>query len=170
MTRPLKSEYPEFYERYIGLIKGDDIIRVLREQTLTVQTVLSSVPEDRETYSYAEGKWTLKEVIGHIVDTERVVGYRVLRFARGDKRELPGIEATFYVEHGNFNKRSLYDLAHEFGFVRGANIALFKSLDVDSLNKTGIADEQEMTVRAWIFMMAGHTLHHINSIKEHYLK
>lgn len=169
IKRPEISEYPSFYEPYIGLIKDDDIIRVLREQTLSLQTVLSRVPEEKENYSYAPGKWTLKEVIGHIVDTERVVGYRVLRFARTDKRALPGIEAEFYVKHGKFNKRDLYDLAHEFGFVRGANIALFNSLDEEDLSRVGMADEREMTVRAWIYMIAGHTTHHINFIKNHYL-
>ena len=169
MKRPLPVEHPAYFEQYISLVKGENIIRVLEEQTIGVQAMLSEVPEEKENYSYAPGKWTLKEVIGHIIDTERIFGYRALRFARGDKNTLPGFDQNEYVKNADFNKRSLYELGHEFGSVRGANLALFKSFDETALDRKGIADGKEMSVRAYIYTIAGHAAHHINVIRTKYI-
>ncbi len=128
------------------------------------------VPVEKEEYRYAEGKWTVKEVLGHICDTERILGYRALCIARGEQKELPGFDENHYVSNGYFNKRSLYDLAHEFSIVRESNIALFKSFDENILDKKGTANKNIMSVRSILFMIAGHEKHHINVIKERYLK
>ncbi|MBN8701831.1 MAG: DinB family protein [Bacteroidetes bacterium] len=169
MSRPQASEYPTSYEQYISLVNGDNVIKVLEEQTLSIRAVLSSVDEDMEDHSYAPGKWTIKEVIGHIIDTERVVGYRVLRYVRGDESILPGFDSDMYVKNGNFSRRSLYDLAHEFSYVRGANIALFKTFDNLDLEKKGTADGKQASVRALLYMIAGHTEHHIKILRSKYL-
>lgn len=169
MTRPQKNEYPAYYESYIAQVKSDNVIRVLEDQILTMQNILSDVPEEKEDFTYAEGKWTMKEVIGHVIDTERIFAYRALRIARNDKTPLPGFDQDTYVPNGNFNKRSLYDLAHEFGVVRESNIILFKSFDEEILSRTGIANEKEISVRALLFIVAGHAIHHLNVIKQRYL-
>lgn len=169
MKRPEKSEYPSYYEPYISSVKGSSIIRVLEDQVLSVQALISGIPEDRENFAYAEGKWTLKEVMGHIIDTERIMAYRALRFARRDRTPLPGFDQDLYVPSGSFNKRTLYDLAHEFGVVRESNIILFKTFDEEILDQKGIANEKEITVRALLYIIAGHAIHHIRVINERYL-
>src|SRR4051812_48598306 len=126
MKRPDETEYPDQYKRYIDLVKGDNVVKTLQNQVIAMQAFLSEIPEDKEDYAYEPGKWTVKEVIGHIIDTERIMSYRALRFARGDNRELLGFEQEAYVKNGNFNERSLYSLVHEFGVLRESNITLFK--------------------------------------------
>ena len=108
MKRPLPSEYPPFYKSYVDNVKTDNIIKELRDQVLNIQAIISTIPEDKEDYVYAEGKWTIKEIIGHIIDTERVLGYRAMRFARKDKTPLPGYDENFYVSNANFKKQTLY--------------------------------------------------------------
>jgi hypothetical protein len=169
MPRPKPSEYPSYYEPYISLVKDDNVLRVLEDQVLSVQAVLSEVPEEREDFTYADGKWTLKEVMGHIIDSERIFAYRVLRIARNDKTPLPGYEQDDYVPNGNFNKRTLYDLGHEFGIVRESNLILFKNLGETAWSRTGIANEKEISVRALIYIIAGHAIHHVNVIRQKYL-
>jgi uncharacterized damage-inducible protein DinB len=170
MKRPEKSEYPEFLEPYIELIPGDKVLRSLESQMLELQALVSDLPTDKEDYAYAPGKWTIKEVIGHLIDCERVFGYRVLRFARGDSQALPGFNEKEYVPAGKFNKRSFYDLAHEFSVVREANIILVKNLDEDALSRRGNADGLDMTVRALVYSIAGHSAHHVRTIKSRYLE
>jgi hypothetical protein len=168
ISPPEKTEYAPYYESYIGHVKGD-VIRMLGDQILIMQNILSDIPEEKEDFTYAEGKWTLKEVIGHIIDTERIMACRALRIARNDSTPLPGFDQDTYVSNGDFNKRTLYDLAHEFGVVRESNIILFKSFDEAALKRKGIANEKEISVRALISIIAGHTIHHLNVIKSKYL-
>ncbi len=170
MRHPEKSEYPEYHEQYIRLIPGENVIRALEGQMLELQALVSDLPTDKEDYAYAPGKWTIKEVIGHLIDCERVFGYRVLRFARGDSKELPGFDEKMYVTAGKFNKRSFYDLAHEFSVLREANIILFKNLDEEALSRTGTSDGITTTARAYIFAIAGHSAHHVRTIKARYLE
>ncbi len=169
MKRPQSSEHPEYYNHYIALVKGDNILKVLDDQIFEMQEFLSSLPEGKENFSYSPGKWTVKEVIGHVIDTERIMGYRALSIARGETKSLPGFEQDDYVKNTDFNKRSLYDLAHEFGLVRESNIALFKHMDETALSRMGNANNKHVSVRAIVFMMAGHAQHHVNVIKEKYL-
>jgi len=169
MTRPKPSEYPEYFLQYINLVQGENPIKSLEMQIFTMQSILSDVPEEKEDYTYEKGKWTLKEVVGHVIDTERVMAYRALAIARGDKTSLPPFEPEDYMKHSSFNKRTLYDLAHEFGQLRGSNISLFKSFDEAALDRIGMANNWKMSVRSLIFTIAGHNLHHLNVIRTKYL-
>jgi len=126
MTLPQQNEYPALYQNYIDLVKGNNILKTLKNQVLDIQALISQIPEEKESYAYAAGKWTIKEVLGHIIDTERVLGYRAMRFARKDKTPLPSFDENLYIENGNFDKQTLYSLAHEFAIVREANLAMFK--------------------------------------------
>jgi hypothetical protein len=167
--RPDKNDYAPFYEGYINELEGDDGISILVEQSTTTQELLNSFSEVKGNYAYAEGKWTVKQVIGHLIDTERVFAYRALCIARGEKQSLPGYNHDEYVISGNFNKRELFELNYEFRLLRESNILLFKSFDEFMLNQRGTANKHEITVRALLFIIAGHEKHHINILKERYL-
>jgi hypothetical protein len=169
MKRPESSEYFEFYQGYISLVKSENVIKELEEQLLNLQMLVSMIPSEKEEYAYAEGKWTIKEVIGHIIDTERIMSYRALRISRKDKTELSGFDEDFFVANSNFNKRTLYDLVHEFSLVRESNIALFKSFNEEMVGQIGSANGKEISVRALLFIIVGHTAHHMNVIKTKYL-
>ena len=169
MIRPLPAEYPAYYKSYIDLVETDNVIKELSDQIIDVQKLISGVPEEKESFAYAPGKWTVKEVLGHIIDTERIMAYRALRFSRKDKTALSGFDEDKFVANANFNKRTLYDLAHEFGVVRESNIALFKHFDETALSELGNANGKEISVRSLLFVIAGHTTHHLNVIKKKYL-
>lgn len=169
MKRPQTNEHPAYYTHYIGLVKGDNILKQLEDQVIDIQAIISEIPEEKESYAYAPGKWTIKEVLGHIIDTERIMAYRALRFARKDKTALPGFDENEYVANSDYNKRTLYDIAHEFAIVRESNLALFKHFNEEALDQRGTANNNEATVRAILFMIAGHANHHLNVIKTKYL-
>jgi hypothetical protein len=169
MRRPQSNEYPIVYQGYLDLVKGDNIIKELRDQVLNIQATISTIPEEKEDYCYAPGKWSIKEVIGHIIDAERVQGYRAMRYARKDKTPLPGYDENMFVANANFNKQTLYGLGHEFAIVREANLALFKVWDEEALSQMGRGNDLDCSVRAILFMIAGHATHHINVIKTRYL-
>jgi len=168
-NRPKSSEHPPYYDQYIKLVEGDNIIKALTNQVIGIPAMISQIPEDKEDYAYAPGKWTIKEVIGHIIDTERIFGYRALRFARKDKTVLLGFDENSFVANANFNKRTLYDLAHEFAIVRNSNIVLFKHFDPAVYDEMGNANGKEVSVRAILYMIAGHAAHHMNVIQTKYL-
>ena len=169
MKRPKPDEYPSFYQNYVDNVKTNNIIKELTDQVLNIQAIISQIPEDKENYRYAEGKWSIKEIIGHIIDTERVLGYRAMRFARKDKTPLPGYDENWFVANANFQKQTLYSLGHEFAIVREANLALFKVWDEEAMSQMGVANNLDVSVRAILFMIAGHATHHINVIKTKYL-
>jgi hypothetical protein len=170
MKRPEANEYPHFYKNYVDLVPSNDIIRELSKQVMDIQAVIAQIPEEMENFSYAEGKWTIKEIIGHIIDTERVLGYRAMRFARKDKTPLPGYDENKYVANSTFHRQTLYSLGHEFAIVREANLALFKVWDEEAMSQMGVANNLDVSVRAILFMIAGHATHHLNVIKTKYLK
>ncbi len=166
--RPRTGDNNPYYDRYISLIGDDDIIEVLEEQRKTSEKFLKTFTEKQGNYSYADGKWTVKEVLGHVIDTEKIMAYRALAFARGEKQSLPGFEQDDYVAESNFNNRSLDDLINEFLTARESNIILFKSFDEEILNRRGIASESEVTVLALIYIIAGHEKHHMKILREKY--
>ena len=170
MKKPELNEHPPYYTYYINLVKSEHGVKALENQIIEMQQFIGMVPVELEEYRYAEGKWSIKEVLGHICDTERILGYRALCIARGEQNELPGFEENQYVANANFNKRSLYDLAHEFSVVRESNIAMFKSFDKAVFDSMGVTNKQHVSVRAILFMIAGHEKHHIDVIMERYLK
>jgi hypothetical protein len=169
IKRPPRNEYPDFFETYIKQVPGDAVLKRLQDSLLDMQGVLSNIPEEYEDFKYAPDKWTVKDVIGHIIDTERILAYRALRFARNDKVELPGYDQNIYAPHANYNKRTLYDIAHEFSLVRESNLKLFKSFDEEALVRWGRANNWDMTVRALVYVISGHELHHLMVLKTKYL-
>jgi len=169
MRPPLPKEYPAYYGNYIKLVATNDIIKLLDEQVVDIQELISNVDEDKENFAYEPGKWTIKEVVGHIIDTERILAYRALRFARKDNTALAGFDENNYVANANFGKRTLYNLSHEFALLRESNIVLFKYFDEEMLNQSGIANDNEASVRSLLYMIAGHAAHHVNILKTRYL-
>lgn len=167
--RPAENEYAPYYKGYIEKIEGDDILNILLNQTKECQNILNSFPEHKGDYRYANGKWTIKQVIGHIMDTERVFAYRALCIARNEKQPLPGFEQDDYVNNGNFNSRNLFDLVYELRLLRESNLLLFKSFDDEMLNRRGTASGYDVTVNALLFMIAGHMQHHLDILKERYI-
>src|ERR1700744_5581527 len=166
--RPEPGEYAAFYERYINLVGDEpilDVLQQLKEVTYTFFTQLDVVKGD---YAYAEGKWTIKEVIGHLIDAERTFAYRAMAFARGQE-ELPGFDENAYVENADFNSRLLKDLAAEYRQGREANIDLFRSFTPNDLNTVGISNGNQISVRTLLYLVAGHEIHHLNIIRERYL-
>ncbi len=169
ITPPPPGTYAPYYETYIQLIAGRDPMRLLESLVLDLKALLSEIPEEKEQFRYAEGKWSVKELIGHIIDTERIMATRALCIARGEQQPLPGFDENAYVATANFDRRSLLDLGHEFGFVREASISLFKSLREEDLDRQGTANKNIVTPRALLYIIAGHHLHHVRILRERYL-
>jgi uncharacterized damage-inducible protein DinB len=167
-SRPAPSEYAPFYETYISKVQGSDILGILEAQRLQMAQLFAARSERDGNFRYAADKWTVKEVLGHVSDSERIFGYRALRIARGDQTPLTGFEQDDYVRGGNFADRTLADLAEEFGLVRAATIAFFKSLQKEAWQRRGVANKNEVSVRALAFIVAGHELHHRLILEERY--
>ncbi len=168
-VRPQPTEYATFYESYISLVPGTDILAILEAQRMLMTQLLGARSEREGNFRYAADKWTVKEVVGHIIDTERIFAYRALRISRNDKTPCEGFEQDDYVKNGNFNERTLADLAEEFAQVRSASLALFLGLDGDAWQRRGTANKNEVTVRALAYITAGHELHHRRILEEKYL-
>jgi uncharacterized damage-inducible protein DinB len=168
MKRPEATEYAEHYGNYISKVPGTDLLSVLESQRVQMLQLFAGRTERDGNFRYAPGKWTVKETLGHITDTERIFAYRALRIGRGDQTPLPGFEQDDFVRNGGFAARTLKDLAEEFGAVRSASIALFRSFDEGTWSKRGVASEKEVTVRALGFITAGHQIHHRMILEERY--
>jgi hypothetical protein len=167
--RPENSEYPPYAEVYVSLVPDGDIVATLGKQLEDTLALIKSIPETRGGWRYAEGKWSIKELIGHVIDCERVFAYRALRFARGDATPLSGFEQDDYVRSASFDKRSLSDLANEYEHVRRATISLFANLAESAWNLRGAANNNEISVRGLAFMVAGHERHHVAILRTRYL-
>lgn len=168
-ARPESSEYASYYAGYIAKVPEGDLLRILDSQGQEFARLLGSVPESRGEFAYAPGKWTLKEVISHVTDAERVFGYRALRIARADTTPLPGFDENAWVPHSGAAQRTLRDLIAEFQAVRGATVALYRHLPAEAITRTGTANNQPVSVRALAWITAGHSLHHAGLIRERYL-
>ena len=169
MERPERAEYPPYYQYYINLIPEGDVLDSLRELQESTRSQILSLDELQGSVRYAEGKWSIKEVIGHIIDTERIFSYRILSISRGETTTLPGFDQDEYVRNAGFDRRSMESLAEEFVHLRASNLALFRSFDESASQRKGKANQLEVSVRALIYMLAGHEVHHLNIIKERYL-
>jgi hypothetical protein len=169
MNRPAETEYASYYQSYVNQVNENDIIAVLRSELDDLDVLLDRVPAEKETYAYAEGKWTIREMIGHLIDGERVFGYRAFCIARGEKQNLPGFEQDDYLQTAPYNNIDLEDLLSELRLVRLSNIAMFRTLDEEAWQRVGLANNNEVTVRAIAFIMAGHVRHHMNVLRERYL-
>lgn len=170
IPRPNPSEYFEYYDRYIRRVPERDVLSVLADGLEETLALLDDVPVELEECRYALGKWSLREVIGHIIDTERVFAYRAFHFARRDPAPLPSMEQDEYAEASNAGRRPLGDLAEEFEAVRRSSILLFGSFDDTMLGLRGIASGREFSVRCIPYIVAGHEIHHRSVIIERYLQ
>ena len=169
MNRPDKSEYDPYYERYVSLVENDDIIDRLASQPTALQDLFTAVPEEKGTYAYAEGKWSIKDLLGHLIDGERMFAYRMFRISRGDQTPIEGFEQDGYIENAHSNQRSFADLLDEFSSLRRANMIFFSNLNDEALSRIGTANNVHISVRALIYIMAGHVEHHLDILKERYL-
>ena len=170
IEKPEEGEYAPYAIMYIGLLPDDGLVlEHLRDNVKTTTEFILSLPEEKLSHRYAEGKWTVKEILAHVVDDERIYAYRALRFARNDRTELPGFEQDDYALHSGANERDVKDILKEFAAVRRATIALFEGLGDEALKRSGVASGNVMSVRAAAYHIAGHELRHVQIIRERYL-
>jgi hypothetical protein len=167
-TRPAAGDCAPYAEKYVSLVAGTDILDALRTQLKQTMTLFSGRSERDGNFRYAPDKWTVKEVLGHVGDAERIFAYRALRIARGDQTPLAGFEQNDYVRGARFGDRKLADLVDEYADVRHASLSLFSSLDEEAWLRRGVASNSPVTVRALAFIIAGHELHHRNILNERY--
>ena len=167
---PTSSEYAHFYSSYVNNVLKGNILNALSSQMHEFYTLANAIRGDKALTPYAEGKWTLKEMIGHMIETERVFAYRALSISRGDKTELPGMDQDQWMKDSNYNDRSVANLCNEYLAVRTSTIHLFQNMTKKMINTSGIASGVEFSVRALAFIIAGHELHHLEIIREHYMK
>jgi uncharacterized damage-inducible protein DinB len=167
--RPQEGDYALFYGNYIDLVPGGDFLEILEDQHRELLRLLSPLTEQQAEFRYAPGKWSIKEVLGHISDAERIFAYRLLRIARGDQTPLASFEQDPYIASGNFSARKLSDLLLEFSTVREATLSLVRSLDDAAWLRRGTASQKEVSVLALAFVIAGHERHHRMLLEQRYL-
>lgn len=167
--RPGSDEFAEYYAGYVGAVPDGDIVERLREQHEDTLTLLRAVPADRETFRYADDKWSLREVVGHLVDTERVFTYRAVTMAREDDMVLPAMDQEAWAKRSNAGQRTLRDLAAEWTAVRAATVHLFSSMAPEDAPRMGTASGYRFSVRSFPWIIAGHELWHRKLIEERYL-
>ena len=168
-TRPASNEYAPYAATYVSRVPEGDIVDILNRQVPEVMTLLRSIPEPQGDYRYAPEKWSIREMVGHLSDAERVFAYRALRFSRGDRTPVEGFDENTYVASAPFTRASLPDLIDELEHVRKSTIHLFANLDEVAMNRSGPANGIEVTVRALAFIIAGHVYHHMNVLNTRYL-
>jgi len=160
MKKPEAGEFAEYYGKYIEKVPGTDVPGILKSERLQMTQLFASSSERDGNFRYAPDKWTIKEILGHVTDAERIFTYRALRIGRGDETPLSSFEQDDYVKKGGFAARTLADLVEEFDAVRGASISLFRSFDDTAWGRRGTASQKPVTVRALGFITAGHQIHH----------
>ena len=168
-ARPVPTEYAPYYERYVSLVAAGDVVETLERQGAETRALLGGLTEEQGGARYAPGKWSAKELIGHLIDTERIFTYRLLRIARGDRTPIEGYDQDPYVANSNAGARTVRSLADEFGHVRAATLALVRGLDDEAWSRSGVANENEVSARALAHIIAGHEAHHVNILRERYL-
>ena len=169
MTRPDPTEYDPYFGKYISLVPDGDIVSILSSQVENTLALLRTITEQRGGHAYAPGKWSIKEVVGHMTDTERIFAYRGLRIGRNDRTPLPGFEQDDYVANTNFNARTLGSLMEELAAVRRASVQLFQHFNGEEWQRRGTANERQISARAVAYNIAGHELHHVDVLKSRYL-
>jgi hypothetical protein len=168
IARPQPGEYAPYYDRYISLVQGEDILDTLDQQRRQTMLLLSGRNDEDGDFRYAPDKWSAKEVLGHVCDTERIFAYRALRISRADATPVEGFEQDDYVQNGPFAQRPLADLVEDFIAVRRATLSLLRNLDEAAWSRRGIANKNEVTVRALAYTIAGHEMHHRRILEEKY--
>jgi hypothetical protein len=170
IEKPQPGEYPPYALMYIKLVPDDGLLlKHLKENFKMVKEFILSLPEEKLLYRYAKDKWTIKEILVHIIDDERIYAYRAMCFARNEKTALPGFEQDDYVLFSNANERNIGNIFDEYEAVRNATITLYNGFDATALLRAGVANDNRASVRALGYHIAGHELHHINVIKQKYL-
>lgn len=167
--RPAPTDFASAHAGYLSLVEDtDDIVSVIEAQSSETQKLLATLDETRAGYRYATGKWSIREVIGHIADAERILGYRALAIARGETQPLPGFDEQAYVRNAAFDEWKLGDLAEQYALVRRSHIVLFRNLPQEAWERRGIANGNEVTVNALAWIIAGHERHHVKVLRERY--
>ncbi len=167
--RPAPTDYSPAYGGYIALVTEDDVLSAIEQQSSETQRLISSLDEVRAGHRYADGKWSIKEVIGHFTDAERVFGYRALAIARGDTAPLPGFDENTYVRNANFDDWRIGDLAEAYALARRSTIVFFRNLSDEAWERRGNANGKDVTVRALAYIVVGHERHHLKVLRERYL-
>lgn len=168
-VRPTTSEFAPYYASYIDRVPDGDIIQTLAKQRIDTMKLFASLTPEQAAFRYATGKWSVREVIGHVVDAERIFAYRALRVGRNDKTPLAGFEENDYVKFASFESRSVAGLAGDFDHVRTATIDLFGSFTEEAWMRAGTANAFDVSVRALAWIIAGHERHHVEILKSRYL-
>jgi hypothetical protein len=169
VTRPSANEFAPYYGTYVNKVADGDIVATLKTQIGSTLEYLRAIPEARGGHRYAEGKWSIREVIGHMSDAERVFAYRALRFARADATPLPGFDENEFMKQSRLDDRSLASLIAEFEAVRAASVALFDGLFPEEWTRHGSASGKDVSVRGLAWIMAGHEVHHLEVLKSRYV-
>ena len=168
MKRPEASEYAPDYGRYVKLATENDVVAALEKQGAETARLLGGIDEKRAAFRYAPDKWSIKEVLGHMGDSERVFAYRAVTFARGDKGPLPGFEQDDWMRGSEFDRWSIGDLRENLASVRRASVVLFRNLSEAAWDRTGTASDNPVSVRAIAFIVLGHERHHLKVLREKY--
>lgn len=168
MRRPTEAEYATFYAGYVGLVPESDILAVLEPQVEEIRRFLAPVSAEKETYRYAEGKWSIRQVLGHLVDGERIFGHRAFCISRGEEAALPSFDEKQYVDGARSEEVPLRELVDELALVRQANLAVLRRLDEREWGQVGTASGKPVSVRALAWVMAGHPRHHLQVLRERY--
>lgn len=169
VKRPAENEYAPYYHTYISKVEGDHVIQILKDRKETFIEFMKTLPEDKWLYKYGADKWTIKEAIMHIIDTERVFAYRAMRSARNDQTPMVGFDQDKYVPNSNANNRSVTSIIQEYSLQRDANIAMLENITEEMASHLSEASGLPVTARSLAFMIAGHEIHHHQIIEERYL-
>lgn len=168
IARPRADEFDAYFERYISLVEDGDVLAALGNQISETVDLLNGINPEKADFRYALGKWSVKELVGHLIDAERIFAYRALRIARGDRTPIEGYEQDDYIENAAFGACELADLAEEFALVRRSNVFMFQNLSEAAWMRRGTANGREMSVRALAYAIAGHEIYHVDILKERY--
>lgn len=169
MDRPETHESAPYYNTYVSTVEGNEVMSVLQSQTAELRSIFSQMPDEKGTFAYAEGKWTLKEALSHLIDGERIFAYRILRISRGDQTPIEGFEQDDYIATSNANNRTFADLLNEFDLQRQSNLILVNNISDEGSRLMGTASNSPISVRALTYIMAGHVTHHLGVLRERYL-
>ena len=168
MTRPASEDAAPAHQAYIALVPEEDVLSAMEQQSSATQKILASLDEAKASYRYAPGKWSIKELVGHLADAERVLSYRALAVARGETQPLPGFDEDVYVRNAGFDAWRIGNLAEQYALVRRATIVFFSHIPEAAWERRGIANDQAVTPRALAYSIVGHERHHLNILRERY--
>jgi uncharacterized damage-inducible protein DinB len=169
IPKPKQDTYPPYYSKYISLVPSENLLQELLDQLFASLQVLENITEEKSSHAYAHGKWTIKELLKHVIDTERIFCFRALSIARGEIKNIPGFDENEYVKNSNANLRKFSEIREEFIAVRTASISLVKGFTDDVFHHSGIANGNRVNVSAICYMIVGHEIHHRNILIERYL-